>query len=97
MKLYYVTTTAWITKGRRITTYEVNADDMSIWGEESTSNRVLFFTANRDGDDVMVATFSDWDVAWLNTSITVASREEEPDVEGTGTDQKDWAEAEAEA
>jgi succinate dehydrogenase/fumarate reductase flavoprotein subunit len=95
MKLYYVTTTAWITKGRRITTYEVHADDMAVLGDERGSpSKVLIFTTE-SGD--IVATFSDWDVAWLNTTVVVQGKEEEPDVEGTGTDQKDWAEAEAEA
>jgi hypothetical protein len=95
VKLYYVTTTAWITKGRRLTTYEVHADDMTVLSEEGSSARVLIFTAGED--DRIVATFSEWDLAWLNTTVAVVSQAEEPDVEGTGADQKDWAKAEAEA
>jgi hypothetical protein len=94
VKTFTVATTAWITKGRRITYYSVEADYMGVVTEENSSNRVLGFY---NEEDELVAAFQDWDVAWESQSVRILSKEEEPDVEGTGADLKDFKEAEAEA
>ena len=93
MKTFTVATTAWITKGRRITYYSVEAEYMGVVTEENSSNRVLSFY---DEEDKLVAAFSDWDTAWEGQSARILGKEEESDVEGTGSDLKDIKEAEAE-
>ena len=93
MKTFTVATTAWITKGRRITYYSVEAEYMGVVTEENSSNRVLSFY---DEEDKLVAAFSDWDTAWEGQSARIIGKEEESDVEGTGSDLKDIKEAEAE-
>jgi hypothetical protein len=93
VKTFTVATTAWITKGRRITYYSVEADYMGVVTEENSSNGVLSFY---DEEDKLVAAFSDWDTAWEGQSARILGKEEEPDVEGTGSDLKDIKEAEAE-
>jgi len=93
VKTFTVATTAWITKGRRITYYSVEAEYMGVVTEENSSNRVLSFY---DEEDKLVAAFSDWDTAWEGQSARIIGKEEESDVEGTGSDLKDIKEAEAE-
>ena len=93
MKTFTVATTAWITRGRRITYYSVEAEYMGVVTEENSSNRVLSFY---DEEDKLVAAFSDWDTAWEGQSARILGKEEESDVEGTGSDLKDIKEAEAE-
>ncbi len=95
MKTFTVATTAWITKGRRITYYSVEANHMDVVTEENSSNRVLCFY--NEEEEQLVAAFQDWDVAWEGQSVRILGTEEEPDVEGTGSDLKDIKEAEAEA
>jgi len=92
VKTFTVATTAWITKGRRITYYSVEAEYMGVVTEETSSNRVLSFY---NEEDELVAAFADWDTAWEGQSARILGTEEEPDVEGTGADLKDIKEAEA--
>jgi hypothetical protein len=94
VKTFTVATTAWITKGRRITYYSVEADYMGVVTEENSSNRVLNFY---NEEDELVAAFSDWDTAWLGEAARILGKEEEPDVEGTASDLKEIKAAEAEA
>jgi len=92
VKTFTVATTAWITRGRRITYYSVEAEYMGVVTEENSSNRVLIFY---NEEDEAIAAFMDWDTAWLGETARILGTEEEPDVEGTGADLKDIKEAEA--